>query len=173
MLINEITQPAMSGIEQQLYEAYTQDQWIPHEITESKKNRSQDNVPPPANTPAPVVFLKCALYQKTLEIQLQKHGDTLTKAIEAFEQLKTQDVNNRFGVKDRPLGRNRPLTQKVPNMGHCHLLHDSVLFYTTEGSTPKVIKLYAITTHDEAGIGQPPSQPRAQALGKQFGNQQF
>ena len=177
MRIDEITAAQPGDIHQQMYQEYLRDQWVPHELDESRRTDSRTAVrtaaPNPAIQTPPVVFLKCQLYQKTLETQLARYGPTLQQALLDFQQLKTQDTNRRFGTHDRTFPSGRPLTRYVPHMGHCHLLSDSVLFYTCTGSNPKVIKLYAVTSHDEAGIGQPGSMPRQKSLGQKFGNQTF
>jgi hypothetical protein len=62
---------------------------------------------------------------------------------------------------------------EVPKIRHAHLSHDISVFYTVSGSNPTLIKLYAIMTHDEAGIGQPINYKKQKGVAKKMANQVF
>lgn len=118
-----------------------------------------------------VVIKRSKFYDDTSD----KHIDNtvgVESAIEQFVKHKTKTPMEPFGSKDYALG-NKGNFGNVTGLKHAGLTNDVSVFYTLEGNAPKVIKLYGVASHDEAGIGQPGNPNRQKNIAKKFANQVF
>jgi len=100
------------------------------------------------------------------------HPEALDK-IDAFMAAKTRDPLAAFGSNDTAFSSKVPLGIAVPKLRHANLSNDLRIFYIIGGRDPTVIKLYAVSTHDESGTGQPSNINRQKSFGKQMANQKF
>lgn len=110
-----------------------------------------------------------------LETAAEYDSPRVTKRLEEFIALKMSNPMAIFGSTktDKPNKSGTPMAQEIPGIKHAHLTHDISVFYTLSGSNPRVLRLYAILSHDEAGMGQPPNTRIQKSMTKRMTNQRF
>lgn len=109
-----------------------------------------------------VVFKVCPLFNETMAQALAKGKHNLAERFLQFKNSKADNPMQPFGKSDKPFMSAGFLKDAVPGetMMHAHLMHDMNILYTLTGTDPKVIKLYAVYTHDELGTGTPPNKKK-------------
>jgi hypothetical protein len=156
MLIEEITQP--SYIDKQLIDCFKKNEWHPHSLTEAHD--------------FDVRFLDSPMFVDTYK-QKTVSNPGLANKFEEFKHSKNHNPLQSFGAKDYPMLAAGPIGQSVPGMRHAHLTQDISIFYTIEGRSPTIIKLYGLFSHADSGTGNSANKKRQQNFGKQLKNQVF
>lgn len=95
-------------------------------------------------------------------------GTRLLKALEKFQQLKSQNPQQQYGGSDKPFtgGGN------FSGLSHAHLTHDVSLVYRWD-SAHREFKLYGFYTHDDLGTGTPPQLRKQENVGGRLQGQVF
>ena len=127
-------------------------------LTEAKRNiLKQLNIP--QQQAEKVVFQICPMFEETVE----RFSSTprVINRVRDFIQYKLQDPRAQFGSNDTSM--NVP-GGNYNGFMHANVSNDLRIFYTKESQDPIVIKLYAVLTHDEAGIGQPANIKRQKQM---------
>lgn len=89
-----------------------------------------------------------------------------------FMRFKTREPLKAFNTTDRPFVSGGPLKDAVPGetMQHVHLAGDVILIYSLRGRDPRELKLYALASHDDLGVGQPANIKRQRQWARRLGN---
>ncbi len=121
---------------------------------------------------ATVEIKTCPYFDETYVSKLRSKGD-ISGRLNDFINMKSSNPLQPFNKTDRPFLGGGHLKSAVPGetLQHAHLTHDGVLVYSISGRDPKILKLYAILTHDELGIGQPANKRKQMQAGANFANQ--
>lgn len=78
-----------------------------------------------------------------------------------FIDYKQQDPMAKFGSNDTSM---TVTGGQYNGFNHANITNDLRIFYTKDSQNPVVIKMYAVLTHDEAGIGQPANIKRQKQM---------
>lgn len=134
--------------------------------------KDQKVTPTPAANTSNLVISQSPLF---LETAAEYDSPRITKRLDEFIALKMANPMALFGTTktDKPNTSGTPMSQEIPGIRHAHLTHDISVFYTLSGSNPRVLRLYAILSHDEAGMGQPPNTRIQKSMTKRMTNQRF
>ncbi len=119
-----------------------------------------------------VAISESPLFQETASKYIKSNPKVLEKYIE-FLKVKKANPTAPFGGSDKRNTANTPMSLEIPGIKHAHLTHDISVFYTLSGSNPSVLRVYAILSHDEAGIGQPVNMKVQKSMAKRMSNQRF
>ena len=128
-------------------------EWI---LVEAKSKSKNTKVEPNLPAVVGVQFLKSKSFDSTVAGRKQMMSNLEAK-IEEFMATKAADPMQPFGGKDKPFGGDGPIGRAFPKMRYANLNSDLRLFYTIEGRNPTIIKMYGVFSHDDIGLGQPPS----------------
>lgn len=90
----------------------------------------------------------------------------IKEAFDAFLLVKSANPMEQFGSKDYPMRGKGPLNGVL----HAGLTNDVSVFYQIKGKNPTNIYFYAIASHDEIGVGQPPNRKRQRMFKKKIDN---
>ena len=135
------------------------------------KGRGEVNPNVSNNTPKMVVS-ECSLFQETAARYARSNPKVLEKYVE-FLKSKKQNPTEPFGASDKRNTPNTPMSLEIPGIKHAHLTHNISVFYTLSGANPSVLRVYAMLTHDEAGMGQPVNFKVQKSMAKRMANQNF
>lgn len=112
-----------------------------------------------------VLVKTCPLFDTTV----QRHKDEIENPLKRFIEFKRQNPLKPINKSDYPFtneGFFRGFT-------HAHLTHDISIWYTLSGHNPRILKLYGVFTHEEAGIGTPAKRPLQRQLRSRLDQQTF
>lgn len=118
------------------------------------------------------VIATCNLFNETLVDKSKTYAD-LKKAVEDFIQAKKANPLAAYGKSDTRFITQGNLAGYVPKLAHAHVTQDLSIFYTLDGSNPRVIKLYGVFSHADSGTGNTPNMKRQVSLGKRMAGQTF
>jgi len=122
-----------------------------------------------ADTPSTIIKM-CPMYLDTSSTHIDKYPELESK-IDTFLNFKVENGIKPAGPTDKISTINRPFATEIPGMRKVHLTFDISLWYTISGSNPRVIKLYAVLTHDESGTGQPEKISKQKSVAKKMAGQ--
>ena len=135
------------------------------------KGRGEVKSQVPGNTPRMVVS-ECPLFQETAGRYVRSNPKVLEKYVE-FLKSKKENPTEPFGASDKRNTPNTPMSLEIPGIKHAHLTHNISVFSTLSGANPSVLRVYAILSHDEAGMGQPVNFKVQKSMAKRMANQNF
>ncbi len=140
------------------------------DVAEAKKKQPMNNPRSPLPAPqASVIVETCPLFDETFTRHIVDN-DQLRRKLDEFIAFKKSNPLARFGSSDK--GDTGVIFDKeVPGIKHAHLTFDLSIWYTLSGSNPKVIRLYAIMSHDESGTGQPVKVPVMKNVARKMAGQ--
>ena len=127
---------------------------------------------PASTNSAPVRFVVCELYKKTLDEKASAFP-IIKKKVDEFLKFKYENPTSNYGSSDSAFVPGGPLANAVPGLRHAHISRDLSIFYTLSGNNPKNLRLYAIASHQDSGTGTPSNTKRQQSFGKRLQNQTF
>ena len=116
------------------------------------------------------IIKMCPMYLDTSSTHIDKYPE-LDSKIDTFLNFKVENGIKPAGPTDKLSKINRPFATEIPGMRKVHLTFDISLWYTISGLNPRVIKLYAVLTHDESGTGQPEKIPKQKSVAKKMASQ--
>jgi hypothetical protein len=144
-------------------------------MDEGKKDKRPVQAPAPApeaNKPG-LIVKTCELFDQTYQAHVINNHQ-LSRKLSEFVKFKTENPIKPFGKKDYgDSNTSRNYDRQVPGMKHSHLTDDISVWYTINGTNPRVLKLYAMLSHDESGTGEPKSNSRQRGMAARMANQAF
>lgn len=129
----------------------------------------------PASTPIKVLFKRSNLFKENFHDKYLDFGESMAARVEAFQEIKSADPLQPFGGSDTPFVGGGLIKNAVPGevMRHAHITQDLSIIYSLTGNDPKVIKLYALMSHQEMGTGNTANIKKQKNLAKKLSNQSF
>lgn len=121
----------------------------------------------PVNQPA--VFEVCDLYDNTVRV----HRKQIEAKLRAFMDFKKQNPMIPANKRDSSAIGGGPFSMAVPGMRKAHLTLDISVWYTVTGADPRIIKLYAVMTHEESGTGEPAKISKQLTVADKMKSQDF
>ena len=112
-----------------------------------------------------VQFLKSKLFDDSLA----EHQQILPR-VEDFIKFKMENPARLWGSNDSAFIAAGPIGRALPKLRHAHLSRDLSIYYTVEGRSPTVIKLYGIFDHKTSGTGTPGNINKQKSFAKVLKN---
>lgn len=119
-----------------------------------------------------IVVRTSSIFQDRLQDFITRKP-ALANRFSDFIKFKTQEPLRAFNNTDRPfLGGVGILKSAVPGetLQHVHLAGDALLIYSIRGRDPRELKLYALVSHDDLGVGQPANMKRQRQWADRLAN---
>lgn len=136
---------------------------------ESKKDR-KDAIQPAGPT---MITQTCELFDQTYA-EHSRASSRLASKLADFVNSKRDNPTKPFGKKDYgDSNTGGTYDSQVPGIKHAHLTDDISVWYTISGLSPRILRLYAILSHDESGTGMPRSSSRQRGMATRMSNQRF
>lgn len=113
-----------------------------------------------------VVFQICPMFEET--VGRFSNNPRVMNRVRDFIAYKQRDPMAKFGGNDTSMVSSHG---NYDGFNHANVTNDLRIFYTKSSQNPVLIRLYAVMTHDEAGIGQPPNNKRQRQVSSRLNGQ--
>lgn len=127
-------------------------------LAEAKRNIARQTGMTPTQINS-VVFQICPMFEET--VGRFSSTPRVMNRVRDFIDYKQQDPMAKFGSNDTSM---TVTGGQYNGFNHANITNDLRIFYTKDSQNPVVIKMYAVLTHDEAGIGQPANIKRQKQM---------